>query len=126
MSGAVTGAGGEVLIRHTNTVANKAITLGAAIVASGGASVESGDTGGVGGVVTILNDSGSLAETSRRDTLVCSPGCRVKAHRSGGAVEVRRMAASARVAPGLIVRCQAIKMMRPDLGERLRLWRVRD
>ena len=55
------GAGGEVLIRHTNAVANKAITLNAAIVASGGAAVEAGDTGGAGAVVTILNDSGNIS-----------------------------------------------------------------
>src|SRR5207302_7523533 len=55
------GAGGEVLIRHTNAVANKAIALNAAIVASGGAAVEAGDTGGAGAVVTILNDSGNIS-----------------------------------------------------------------
>ncbi|MEK7436670.1 MAG: hypothetical protein AAB150_07290, partial [Pseudomonadota bacterium] len=50
-----------MLIRHTTGVANKAITLNAAIVASGGASVEAADTGGGGGVVTILNDSGTIS-----------------------------------------------------------------
>lgn len=60
---------------------------------------------------------GLLAETTRRDTLVCSPACRVRAHRNGGAAEVKRMAESARVSPGLIVRCIAIKILRPDLGE---------
>lgn len=56
-----------------------------------------------------------LTQVTRADALTCSPACRVRAHRNGGAERVRAMAHSARVSPGLIVRCMAIKILRPDL-----------
>lgn len=63
---------------------------------------------------------GLLEQATRSDTITCSPACRVLAHRNGAAENVRRMARAARVSPGLIVRCQAILLLRPDLAERCR------
>ena len=58
-TGNTTGAGGEVLIHHSNAAAG-AITLGNAITATGG-------NGGVGGVVTVINDSGAIAVNAAID-----------------------------------------------------------
>jgi hypothetical protein len=63
---------------------------------------------------------GLLTDTTRADSLTCSPACRVLGHRNGGTDKVRYMAKSAGASPGMIVRCQAVLELRPDLADRIR------
>lgn len=70
---------------------------------------------------------GLMASSPRSDTLTCSPACRVQAHRSG---EIKRLKAiamqlaltdprSGKPNVGMILRCNAVDALRPDLGEQL-------
>lgn len=60
-----------------------------------------------------------LYEAGRADQLTCSPGCRVKAHRSGRLKDLRELADSLKIHPASILHSHAIEMLRPDLVERV-------
>jgi hypothetical protein len=62
---------------------------------------------------------GGLAQTERKDTLTCSPACRVKAHRNGSLTRIRVLANRFNVLPSMMLQTKAQKILRPDLNERL-------
>ncbi len=57
-----------------------------------------------------------LAESNRRDTLTCSPACRVRAHRSGTAKKQKAMAASWEITAASLGHAAALNVLRPDLS----------
>jgi hypothetical protein len=60
-----------------------------------------------------------LAIAERKDVTTCSPACRVRAHRNGSADLLRQISKAAHVAPGLVVRAQALQALRPDLDDKV-------
>jgi hypothetical protein len=56
----------------------------------------------------------ALFESQRKDQLTCSPGCRVKAHRSGALKELRSVASRLEIAPSIIKQAAALRLLRPD------------
>ena len=63
---------------------------------------------------------GLLAQSSRSDTVTCSPACRVRAHRTGPAAENRLLAQKIKVPIGMMGQVKAVIALRPDLAERIR------
>ena len=98
----------------------KAKTCAIDSTASGGRVKENSVTASATCYIIRCAGCGLLEQTTRSDSLTCSLACRVLGHRNGATETVRRMAKIARVTPGMIVRCQAILCLRPDLGERIR------
>ncbi len=58
-----------------------------------------------------------LAIATRSDKLTCSTACRVRAHRSGKASDLRGMAVEHKVHPAMIQQAKAINRLQPDLME---------
>lgn len=56
-----------------------------------------------------------LAESNRRDTLTCSPSCRVRAHRSGSVKKQQAIADLHQVSVAMLGHAAAVRMLRPDL-----------
>lgn len=63
---------------------------------------------------------GLLDMADRRDAITCSPACRVKAHRSGSAARLRRIAEAYGIPPALIRQAAAVELLRPDLVARIK------
>ena len=63
---------------------------------------------------------GLLAQSDRRDVITCSPACRVKAHRSGSAARLRRIAEAYGIPPALIRQTAAVELLRPDLAQQVK------
>jgi hypothetical protein len=61
-----------------------------------------------------------LEESARKDTLTCSPACRVRAHRSGELKRLRELAARMDVDPSAILHAGAAKRLAPDIVLRIR------
>jgi len=57
-----------------------------------------------------------LAESKRRDTLTCSPGCRVRAHRSGSVKKQQAIAELYDVRVSMLGHAAAVNELRPDLA----------
>lgn len=70
--------------------------------------------------IFICAGCGLLADTCRRDSITCSPACRVKAHRSGNAARLRELAAAFHIRPSIIQQCGALNELRPDLSEQVK------
>jgi hypothetical protein len=62
---------------------------------------------------------GGLCDSQRADQVTCSPACRVAAHRSGKAQELRTLAASLELKPASIQHAAAIQALRPDLENQI-------
>jgi hypothetical protein len=62
---------------------------------------------------------GGLWESNRRDTLTCSPACRVAAHRSGALKIAREEAVRVDVGVERLLHVAAAKSLAPDLIRRL-------
>ncbi len=106
--------------QERGAVENKSKTIIFDSTASGGAVKENSVTASTKCYIILCAGCGRLEETTRSDAITCSPACRVFAHRSGRTDEIRRMAKSAAAPPGMIVRCQAVLELRPDLADRMR------
>jgi hypothetical protein len=63
---------------------------------------------------------GCLVDSDRSDALTCSTACRVRAHRNGKIKRLREIAEMMDIPPGIIVQCQAITGLRPDLDDAIR------
>jgi hypothetical protein len=63
---------------------------------------------------------GLLCESERRDTLTCSPACRVRAPRNGSLKTLRDIAKQWEIRPATIGQAQAVRELCPDLADRLR------
>jgi hypothetical protein len=58
--------------------------------------------------------------SDRSDALTCSGACRVRAHRNGRLQQIRDIAARQNITAALILRAGAVKILRPDLADRVR------
>jgi len=58
-----------------------------------------------------------LAESDRRDTMTCSPACRVRAHRNGAGKRRKAIARSQKIPAAMIGHAGAIQILRPDLEQ---------
>ncbi|MBK6788739.1 MAG: hypothetical protein IPG77_14170 [Betaproteobacteria bacterium] len=63
---------------------------------------------------------GLLDMADRRDVMTCSSACRVKAHRSGSAARLRRIAETYGIPPALIRQTAAVELLRPDLAQQVK------
>lgn len=59
----------------------------------------------------------SIAE--RNDKTTCGGTCRVRAHRNGALNTLREVAETLQIKPSSILQADAIKRLRPDLGQQL-------
>lgn len=66
-----------------------------------------------------------LDETFRRDTLFCSPACRVREHRNGSLDTLRAFAAANDIHVSEILRAKAIERLCPDLVPRIMSGEIR-
>lgn len=60
-----------------------------------------------------------LADSGRSDSLTCSSGCRVLAHRNGRLKALHGRAKSFDIHPSIILQAKAIDRLRPDLALRV-------
>jgi len=67
---------------------------------------------------------GLLDETERPDRLTCSPACRVRAHRNGRLKLLRAHAKDHDVELSLMMQCEAVIRLRPDLADEIRAGRL--
>ena len=74
----------------------------------------------MGGYVFQCAGCGLLDMADRRDAFTCSPACRVKAHRSGSAARLRRIAGNHGIPPALIRQAAAVELLRPDLAQQVK------
>ncbi len=74
----------------------------------------------MGGYVFQCAGCGLLDMADRRDAFTCSPACRVKAHRSGSAARLRRIAEDYGTSPARIRQAAAVELLRPDLAARIK------
>jgi hypothetical protein len=75
-------------------------------------------------IVFVCVGCGLFGFAERADALTCSTACRVRAHRNGRLKQIRAMASSAKIAPGMYVQALAVLRLCPHLGEELETGRL--
>lgn len=65
-----------------------------------------------------------LADSNRKDTLTCSPSCRVRAHRNGSLKTLHALAKGFDIHPANIQQVHAIRQLSPELEQEIKAGRL--